>query len=316
MGILCKYKYKNIKTLYYIKNISALALPRWVYRARCPSLLSQLGQYDYDYVMDRVGYYNKKKTVFSVSDAALALHAFKKIKKKTYFFDLYPFFSSFPVGKKLDYIFGDVTIIPDTPSIVKSRPIAGDNENSVVMKLDKVRHFHFIEDDRRFIDKKNSVVWRGAVKQPHRKRFVRQWYNAEAFDIGQTKPVEDVPWFKGFLSIYDQLAHKFIFCIEGFDVATNLKWAMSSNSVCVMPKPKFETWFMEGRLQAGVHYIEVKDDCSDLEEKVAYYSEHTDEALEIIENAHAYVDQFRDSRREKLISLLVLEKYFRQSRQL
>ena len=39
--------------------------------------------------------------------------------------------------------------------------------------------------------------------------------------------------------------HKFILCIEGNDVASNLKWVMSSNSVAVMPKPKFESWFME-----------------------------------------------------------------------
>ena len=37
-------------------------------------------------------------------------------------------------------------------------------------------------------------------------------------------------------------------------------WAMSSNSVCVMPKPKYESWFMEGKLKDGVHYIKVKDD--------------------------------------------------------
>ena len=42
---------------------------------------------------------------------------------------------------------------------------------------------------------------------------------------------------------------------------------MSSNSVAVMPRPKYESWFMEGRLQPGVHYIEIKDDYSDLEPK-------------------------------------------------
>ena len=90
---------------------------------------------------------------------------------------------------------------------------------------------------------------------------------------------------------------------------------MSSNSVCVMPKPKYETWFMEGTLEAGVHYIEVNDDFSDAEEKIHYYSKHTKEALQIINNANAYVDQFKDSKREKLISLLVLDKYFSLSGQ-
>jgi len=37
--------------------------------------------------------------------------------------------------------------------------------------------------------------------------------------------------------------------------------------------------------------------------------------LQIVKNANAYVDQFKDSKREKLISLLVLDKYFSLSGQ-
>ena len=72
---------------------------------------------------------------------------------------------------------------------------------------------------------------------------------------------------------------------------------------------------MEGKLKAGVHYIEVNDDFSNAEEKINYYSTHTEEALQIVKNANAYVDQFKDSKREKLISLLVLDKYFSLSGQ-
>ena len=71
---------------------------------------------------------------------------------------------------------------------------------------------------------------------------------------------QDVEWMKSFMSIKDQLDFKFIFCLEGKCISTNLYWAMSSNSVCVMPKPKYESWFMEGKLEDGVHYIKVKDD--------------------------------------------------------
>ena len=63
------------------------------------------------------------------------------------------------------------------------------------------------------------------------------------------------------------------------------------------------------------HFIEVKDDFSDLEERLAYYIAHPDEAEAIIRHAHEYVDQFRDKQREKLISLLVLDKYFRMTGQ-
>ena len=91
---------------------------------------------------------------------------------------------------------------------------------------------------------------------------------------------------------------------------------MSSNSIAVMTRPTCETWFMEGRLIPDYHYIEIKDDFSDLEEKLTYYMEHVDAAEQIIKNAHEYVMQFRDLKREKLISLLVLEKYFKQTGQM
>jgi hypothetical protein len=118
------------------------------------------------------------------------------------------------------------------------------------------------------------------------------------------------------MTVREQLNYKFIISIEGKDVATNLKWIMSSNSVCMMPKPRYETWFMEGKLKAGVHYIEIADDYSDLTQKMEYYLEHEEKVLEIIANANSWVEQFKHPRRERLISLLVAQKYFTLSGQL
>jgi spore maturation protein CgeB len=98
--------------------------------------------------------------------------------------------------------------------------------------------------------------------------------------------------------------------LEGNDVASNLKWIMSSNSIAVTPRLTQETWFMEGTLIPNYHYVEVKEDFSDLEERLTYYIDHPDEAEAIICHAHEYVKQFFDTKREKLISLLVLKKYF------
>ena len=90
---------------------------------------------------------------------------------------------------------------------------------------------------------------------------------------------------------------------------------MSSNSVAVMPKPKYESWFMEGKLIPNYHYILIKDDYSDLEEKLNYYKKNTDELKRIAKNANQYTNQFRDRNKEKLISLLVMEKFFKLSNQ-
>ena len=83
-----------------------------------------------------------------------------------------------------------------------------------------------------------------------------------------------------------------------------------------MTRPTCETWFMEGLLKPDIHYVEVKEDFSDIEEKINYYIAHTDEAQMIINNAHAFVSQFFDMKRELIIQLMVLQRYFEQSHQL
>ena len=118
------------------------------------------------------------------------------------------------------------------------------------------------------------------------------------------------------MTIKEHLKYKFIMALEGNDVASNLKWIMSSNSIAVMPEPEFETWFMEGTLIPDYHYIRIKADYSDLEERINYYIEHPEKAQEIINHAHEYVEQFKNKKREKLISLLTLQKYFTQTGQL
>ena len=217
----------------------------------------------------------------------------------------------------LDKHFGDWTTICETPSIVKTRPLSGDNINNVILNLDKVRHFVFLKDKRTFASKWDKAVFRGAAYQPHRRRFMEKFFGHPLVDCGNTAEKSDLPkeWSAPLITLYDHLKYKFVISLEGTDVASNLKWVMSSNSVAVMPRPKYESWFMEGRLQPGVHYIEIKDDYSDLEDKIQYYSTHVEEAEAIIRNAHAFVEQFRDKEREELISILVLEKYFRHTKQ-
>ena len=66
---------------------------------------------------------------------------------------------------------------------------------------------------------------------------------------------------------------------------------------------------MEGTLEGGKHYIEIKDDYSDLETQLTYYISHPKECQEIIQNAQAHTAPFWNPATEDLCSLLVLEKY-------
>ena len=99
-------------------------------------------------------------------------------------------------------------------------------------------------------------------------------------------------------------------------MASNLKWVMSSGSIAVTNKPKYESWFMESQLIPDYHYICVKDDLSDLKDKLSYYIGHPELCKQIVRNANEYVAQFKDTQREFITALLVMEKYFRMTKQL
>lgn len=196
--------------------------------------------------------------------------------------------------------------------VVKSRPLGVDVANSTILKLEKVRHFLFVDDPKPWRQKNDKAVFLGDIgyRKPNREVFMNRWFGHPMIDAGTTNLVEAHPeWQKAKLTISEHFDYKFIMSLEGNDVASNLKWVMSSNSIAVTPRHTVETWFMEGTLQPNYHYIAVKDDFSDLEERLNYYIKHPDEAEAIIQHAHEYVDQFRDEEREKLIQILVLKRY-------
>ena len=105
-------------------------------------------------------------------------------------------------------------------------------------------------------------------------------------------------------------------CVRGNDVATNLKWVMSSNSIAVMPPPDVESWYMDGLLIPDYHYIAIKPDYSDLIEKTQWYAAHPADAEAIIHNAHQWTARFRDMRIERRTMEEVIYRYFLSTGQL
>lgn len=91
---------------------------------------------------------------------------------------------------------------------------------------------------------------------------------------------------------------------------------MASNSLCFAPKMKYETWFMEGRLKPGVHYVEIQPDGSDLAEKIDFYNQNPQKAKDIIKQANLWCEPFKNKKLERLIGLKVMHKYFQLTGQI
>lgn len=311
------------KLAFYVRNILIEIVPREVWQGRRRILMAQfqrLSRVEQDLIESRVAYYNQLSRPFSVPENAERISSFSGRGKSTaYSCDFRNLIRYFPGHFQISYLFGDITKVPATPQFLKSRPVRGDRNkaNSILLKLNTVRHYCFYRDRKTFADKKPLAVWRGKSNQPHRVKFAQRYADNPLCNVGCVLHKEKQPeaYHKPFMSVDEQLNYQFVVSIEGIDVATNLKWIMASNSLCLMRRPRFETWFMEGTLVPGFHYVELQDDHADLIEKVEYYRQHPDEAETIIANANRYVAEFMDSGREELIALLVIEKYLQLSDQ-
>ena len=302
-------KRKPARLAYYARNFVRDVGPQFLYRRRLRPLLLEALESNDETIATRLHYYNKLDAPIPIAEDFRRVRSIS-LDKSYYYYDLKEHARYFPRDLRLHYLFGDVNHVPEVPTFVKSRPIGGDNRNALVMKLDKFRHFHIPPDRVPFADKRSIAVWRGSPHNPKRVELVRRYHGHRLCDVGYTGVSEDEQRRGAFLSPAEQMGFKYILSIEGNDVATNLKWVLASNSLCLMPDPVYETWFMEGRLEAGRHYVRVADDFADLEDQILHYERHPEEARAIIRNAQAFVAQFHDARREQILSLLVMYKYF------
>lgn len=310
-----KLKKRLFRLNFYLQSSFSALKPRFWGQRRLAQILKNFDAMPLaqkEKIKQRVDYYLQLSQTFTFSQQAVAAKNFHlKGHNSSYFLDVAALLPYFPDSVHFDYLFGDVTTVPDHPAIVKSRPISDSNDNAILLKLDSLRHFYIPQDICRYEDKKDQLVWRGAAHQPHRIRLLEQYADKPMFDLGcVAERSQGKPYHAGFLSITQQQQYRFILSIEGNDVATNLKWIMASNSLCFMTKPRYETWFMEGALIPDYHYVLLRDDYADLAEKVTYYQQNPLAAKTIIAQAQAHVQQFFDKKQEQLIQLLVLKKYF------
>lgn len=312
---------KNSNLKFFIKGYLREYTPKCFAQMSLKRKLRQIdSRPDKDYILQRANYYCKL-TPESVYDQkawdekAVELRHQPMTPQKVYYFDAMEIARYFNQHLRWILKSGDVINLFPVPTVVKSRPLGDDNQNSVILKLEKNRHFLFVNDKKPWREKKNVAIFRGDLGTGKKNRdvFMEKFADGQSplVDAASTNRSEAHPeWQKGKMTIGEHLDYKFIMSLEGNDVASNLKWVMSSNCVAVTPRLRRETWFMEGTLIPNYHYIEVKPDFSDLEERLQYYIDHPEEAEAIIQHAHEYVSQFFDQKRERLISLLVLKKYF------
>lgn len=297
-------------------NLSALCremLPRAFWRwHRRHTLRGWEKRQDADYIRNRVDFYCPLP--FLPNDNSMAA---SKIRRgsvdgpSAYVFDMRRYLRAYTRDARLNFFAGDTFANPDVPTVIKTRRLDDKRNNGILFNLNHRRHFlPVVEDNIPFRDKKPMMVWRGAADaKPNREKFLQLFMDSPLMDIADTQHPYAPDGKKTAISVADHFRYQFVLVLEGNDVASALQWVMASNCVPVMCRPTVEGWLMHSRLEPGKHYIEIAPDFSDVEEKLQWYIAHPEEAEKIAEESKRWAAQFKDKKREGIISYLILDKY-------
>lgn len=174
----------------------------------------------------------------------------------------------------------------------------------------KSKALHVLDVDIAWGSKLDKAVWRGKLSgeiegdtfdqrcaSNLRCRLVKKaalsW---NKIDIGVTQQRQELRLdddslhlVKSPLTIQEQLRYKIIIVAEGDGYATNLSWALFSNSVVIMPTPTKTSHVMEEKLEPWIHYIPCRDDFEDLEKKVIWVMKNGSKAKTIAERATLWI---------------------------
>jgi len=200
---------------------------------------------------------------------------------------------------------GDVAYTgPNWPIFIKIRDSHDLQSKGIIANLNSQRHIGniFKYPDIPWNEKKNELIWRGVDTGKNmtvRLDFVKQF--KDKYDVGFSQYVQDAlknpmkypqNLLKGPKTIEELLKYKYLPVVDGNDKSSSLGWVMASNSLPIMPKPRFHSWMCEPWMKAGQHYVEVKRDFSDLPEKLKWCIEHDDECQYIAEEGKKFMIQF------------------------
>lgn len=124
-------------------------------------------------------------------------------------------------------------------------------------------------------------------------------YNSPT-DIGKAEKVAPtVPS----LNWKEQSKYKYIIHVDGNVVAYRLLKSMLTNSVILRVKSDFVHW-ADKYLQPGKHYIEIKSDLSDLQEKVDWCRNHDAECKKIADAGRTIATELLNSVESEFVKLL------------
>lgn len=185
-------------------------------------------------------------------------------------------------------------------------------ENKFFPKLPNSSYSHMF--DVKWENRKNEAIFRGSStgfgtteKDNMRLKVARmsQEDTTGLLNAGITKwnlrprKIKNTPYFDtihsdlplvDFVGVEEQASYKYIINIDGHVSAYRLSMELSMGCCILLVQSKFRLWYSH-LLKPWVHYVPVKEDCSDLLEQIQWCVNNDDRAREIAQNAREFYDK-------------------------
>ncbi|MEI6791111.1 MAG: glycosyl transferase family 90 [Myxococcaceae bacterium] len=163
-----------------------------------------------------------------------------------------------------------------------------------------------------FEQKKDLLVWRGSqtggdYNESNWKEFPRSklvlfsqkrpdlcdagFSNYTQVSPGGKKAIEKAVGLKKAISMENMQAYKYIASLDGNAWPDRFPRLLASNSLIFKEDSKHYSFF-DLALKPSIHYIALKNDMSDVEEKIFWAKNNPGKALKIIENANQFANKY------------------------
>mmetsp|Transcript_30061 Transcript_30061/g.71541 ORF Transcript_30061/g.71541 Transcript_30061/m.71541 type:complete len:383 (+) Transcript_30061:272-1420(+) len=194
--------------------------------------------------------------------------------KGTYEHDALKYFSRNESNARIIFQFGDA-LVDDRwekqPVMVKSRSTSAADIGSgpILALLNEFRHYGQLSEVRDYTpwgEKVNAMVFRGNPTGTRAKLLAPFLHDTKNPNLDFAL----IASLRERLTVKKLMKFKYFLVLPGNDVSTGLKWMLYSNSVVFMPRPSVVSWAMEDMLVPNIHYIQLKDDLSDLEDRLEW----------------------------------------------
>jgi len=178
---------------------------------------------------------------------------------------------------------------------------------------DLVNNMLSIRKNIPWTDKKNIGVWRGKLSNGSKTNFIEQKVDMsqrELFvDLYKKGALKNVDYSEESLTKEKMCEYKYLIDIDGWSNTWDATiWKMMSGSVLLKVGGVWEQWYYD-KLKEWVHYVPVKDDLSDLNEKVQWCIDNDEKCKTISENAYKFVTTELTFEKARDYTIEIFNKY-------